>query len=280
MQDFSFSFPICKIDRARREIRGVGTSEILDQQGEVLSYDGSKAAFAEWADGVPLREMHQPVAAGRAIQFDFDDPHRQVWVTAFVSKGSQDVWEKVLDGTLRMLSVGGKRIVSTMKRAADLPRRVFALAKNIPDQVRWTERWQLQEISLVDSGANPACAFEVVKSAGGVEFRKRAAQDSPTVLAQVTAAAVRVFAPLQAQFADLRRAAEEMQDRAEDIELQFSDLGDLGDRLTHLEGQVPKPSPAKVATPIMTKAEIRAALRNLPPGDPRRETLEIELFKQ
>jgi len=279
MQDFSFSFPICKIDRARREIRGVGTSEILDTQGEVLSFAGSKAAFAEWADGVPLREMHQPVAAGRAIRFDYDEPNRQIWVTAFVSEGAPDVWKKVLDGTLRMLSIGGKRIVSTMKRAADLPRRVFALAKSIPDQVRWTEKWQLQEISLVDSGANPACAFEVLKSAtGGLEFRKRAAQSSPTILAQVTAAAVRAFAPLQAQFADIRRTTEDMNDLASDLESQFDDVNR---RLAHLEAQEPatNPSPAKVATLTMTKREIRDELRKLPPGDPRREPLEIALLK-
>jgi len=278
MQDFSFSFPICKIDRARREIRGVGTSEILDTQGEVLSYEGSKAAFAEWIDGVPLREMHQPVAAGRAIEFEFDDAHRQVWVTAFVSKGAQDTWEKILDGTLRMLSVGGKRIISTMKRAADLPRRVFALAKNIPAEVRWTEKWQLQELSLVDAGANPACRFELVKSVAGLEFRKRAAQNSPTILAQVTAAAVRAFAPLQTQFADLRRSTEDMEDHAADIESQFAGIAS---RIAHLESQdlAPKPNPAKVTAPPMTKREIREQLRKLPPGDPRREALEIALLK-
>jgi len=276
--DFSFSFPICKIDRARREIRGVGTSEILDTQGKVLSYDGTKAAFAEWTDGVPLREMHQPKASGRAIGYEFDDQNRQVIATAFVSKGAQDVWEKVLDGTLRMLSVGGKRIVSTIKRAADLPRRVFALAKTIPDTVRWTEKWQLAEISLVDCGANPACGFEIIRSAMGVAFRKRAAQSSPTVLAQLTAAAVRAFAPLQTQLADLRRSTEDMEDHAGALESQFDDVSQ---RMTHLESQVPapKPSPAKVAIPTMNRAEIRAALRQLPPGDPRREQLEIELLK-
>jgi hypothetical protein len=278
MQDFSFSFPIVKVDREKRLIRGVGSSEVLDTQGEVLSYDGTKAAFAEWTDGVPLREMHQPKASGRAIGYEFDDQNRQVIVTAFVSKGAQDVWEKVLDGTLRMLSVGGKRIVSTIKRAADLPRRVFALAKTIPDTVRWTEKWQLAEISLVDCGANPACGFEIIRSATGLQFCKRTSATPAPLPAQFAVVVRDVFGSLQGQFASLRHAAEDMEDHAAYLESEFDDVNR---RIAHLEAQEPatKPSPAKVATPTMSKRQIREELGKLPPGDPRREALEIQLLK-
>ena len=63
-----------------------------------------------------IREMHGSLAVGKMVSFKpetFYDPttkefYNGVYVTAYISKGAQDSWEKVLDGTLSGFSIGGK----------------------------------------------------------------------------------------------------------------------------------------------------------------------------
>jgi hypothetical protein len=274
MNEPKFYIGFTKVDAAKRLVTGIAQAATLDDQGEILEYQASKRAFQQWLGNI--REMHGLSAVAKSVGVVFNDAAQTISVTAYISKGAEDTWTKITEGILRGFSVGGRRIKSVMRKASEFPARVLQGARHIPEMIRHTTEWIMTELSLVDSPALPQAIFEMVKTSNGLEFRKRTAQSSPTTLAQVTAAAVRAFAPLQTQLASLRRAAEDVGDHAEDIE---STLSDLGDRLAHLEGQVPKPTPAKVAAPTMTKGEIRAALRNLPPDDPRREALEIQLLR-
>lgn len=150
----TFSFqrlvPITKVDDERREVSGVATSEDVDASNELLEYAGSKVAFSEWRGN--LREMHSAVAVGRAVEVVADDTSRRILVRARISRGAPDTWEKVKDGTLRYFSVGGQRVRSEVGA----------------DGIRRTSQWNMTELSLVDSGANPACQFDLVKMSGGV----------------------------------------------------------------------------------------------------------------
>jgi hypothetical protein len=157
--------PFTKIDKEKRMVRGVATAEVMDSQGEVLTYAGSKAAMQSWVGNI--REMHQAVAVGKRVEIEFDDARRLVIVTAYVSRGAQDTWEKCLDGTLSMYSIGGARLRSTLRAASECPEQVFAGAASRPSQVRWTDTWRMHELSLVDAGANPKAVFELVKFRDG-----------------------------------------------------------------------------------------------------------------
>lgn len=145
-----FAFPVLKADAATREIEGIATSDRIDSQGEILEYSASKEAFAAFQGNI--REMHAEKAVGRATAVEFDDANRQVVVRAFISKGAQDTMEKILDGTLSMFSVGGTRLRSELR----------------PDGVRHTTKYSLNELSLVDVGANPSCKIALVKMERGV----------------------------------------------------------------------------------------------------------------
>ena len=148
-----FSFPITKTEKledGRLLIEGVATSEALDSQGDILDYEGSKAAFSKWRGN--LREAHDPKKpVGKALEVLHDDDSKAISVRAFVSSGAADTQAKVMDGTLTMFSVGGDppKKTKTEKVGGKLARRVLD--------------WDMVELSLVDVGANPDAAFTLAK---------------------------------------------------------------------------------------------------------------------
>ena len=148
-----FAIPVVKVDKDKRLVRGVGTGEILDAQGEVVDYQTAKDVIQKtWPGNV--REMHQPKAVGHATEVVFDDAEKQIVVESYVSKGAPDTWEKCLDGTLRMYSIGGKAKERRAEKMGDaIVHRLFL------DRI--------DEISLVDNGACPTATFEIVKIADG-----------------------------------------------------------------------------------------------------------------
>jgi hypothetical protein len=81
-----------------------------------------------------------------------------IYVTAYVSKGAQDAWEKCLDGTYTGFSIGGNIVDAKMEKSDDgsETRRVI-------------HKYDLHELSLVDSPANPlANIFSIQKMAANV----------------------------------------------------------------------------------------------------------------
>lgn len=157
-QTFRLHVPILKVDAEKRLIRGVATAEVLDSDGELVDYDAAKAAFQAWKGNI--REMHQPKAVGKSVEIECDDDARAITVTAYISKGAQDTWEKVKDGTLSMFSIGGKARARTAEKLGDaIATRMFVGA--------------IHELSVVDNGACPTADFSIVKmtatSDGGVE---------------------------------------------------------------------------------------------------------------
>lgn len=144
------SMSFTKVDKDNRLVSGFATMNNVDTQGDIVTPEASRKAF-ERARG-NIREMHQPIAAGRMVDFredEYYDPdsgnwYQGVYATAYISKGAQDTWEKVLDGTLSGFSIGGEITDATNEFNKDAGR-----------QVRVINDYELTELSLVDNPANP-----------------------------------------------------------------------------------------------------------------------------
>jgi uncharacterized protein YoxC len=144
-----FSMPIGKVDQERRVVSGFATLDNVDKQNDIVTTEASLTAFKKFRGN--LREMHQPTAVGKIVSFKEDryfDPETKkfysgVYVSAYVSKGAQDTWEKVLDGTLTGFSIGGN-----IKKFDD------EYSEETDKTIRIIKEYDLHELSLVDNPAN------------------------------------------------------------------------------------------------------------------------------
>lgn len=110
--------PIRSTNAETREIEGVLSDEQVDMHGTIFAYDGMKEAVNRWAGNI--REQHDPKkAVGRKVLALFDDDKREITLRARISKGAQDTWEKILDGTLGGFSVGVWNVRKTGKRTVN-----------------------------------------------------------------------------------------------------------------------------------------------------------------
>lgn len=158
------TMPLSKIDKENRLVSGFATLDNLDSQGDVVKSEASMLAFSRARGNI--REQHDAhKAVGKMVNFredEFFDPdtnkfYTGVYVTAYVSKGAQDTWEKVLDGTLSGFSIGG----SINKYSNEIN-------KDSGSSYRLIEDYDLTELSLVDNPANQlASVFSIQKSENG-----------------------------------------------------------------------------------------------------------------
>lgn len=161
------SLPFAKVDKERRIVSGFASLDNLDKQGDIVTSEASMKAFAGFRGNI--REMHQPLAVGKMVNFKEDryfDPtskkfYNGVFVSAYVSKGAQDTWEKVLDGTLTGFSIGGK--MNTWDDGYD---------EKSDTTIRIIKDYDLVELSLVDSPANQFANIMHVEKVDGVAVVK------------------------------------------------------------------------------------------------------------
>lgn len=146
------TMPLTKVNQEKRLVSGWATLDSVDQQGDVILAEASSRAFKRFRGNI--REMHQPIAVGRLVDFKEEDYlddttgelYHGVYVTAYVSKGATDTWEKVLDGTLTGFSIGGEVIEDS---------RDFVKDNNGKGRtVRFVKDYSLNELSLVDNPCN------------------------------------------------------------------------------------------------------------------------------
>ena len=161
------SMPLTKVDKERRIVSGFASLDNVDKQDDIVTAEASMKAFAKFRGNI--REMHQPVAVGKMVDFKEDkyfDPetkkfYKGVFVSAYVSKGAQDTWEKVLDGTLTGFSIGGR-----MNKWDD------AYDEKSDRSIRVIKEYDLVELSLVDSPANQFANIVSVEKVDGVDVIK------------------------------------------------------------------------------------------------------------
>jgi hypothetical protein len=162
-----FSLPFSKVDKERRTVSGFASLDNLDKQMDIVTAEASMDAFAKFRGNI--REMHQPLAVGKMVNFKAEkyfDPESKkffngVYVSAYVSKGAQDTWEKVLDGTLTGFSIGGR-----MNKWDD------GYDEKSDTQIRIIKEYDLVELSLVDSPANQFANIMSVEKVDGVNMVK------------------------------------------------------------------------------------------------------------
>jgi Putative phage serine protease XkdF len=161
------SMPLTKVDKERRIVSGFASLDNVDKQDDIVTAEASMDAFAKFRGNI--REMHQPLAVGKMVSFKADkyfDPdtkkfYNGVFVSAYVSKGAQDTWEKVLDGTLQGFSIGGR-----MNKWDD------AYDEKADKTIRVIKQYDLVELSLVDSPANQFANIVSVEKVDGVDVIK------------------------------------------------------------------------------------------------------------
>jgi len=167
------SMPIGKVDIERRMVSGFATLDNIDKQDDIVTTEASLQAFKNFRGN--LREMHQPSAVGKIVSFKEDkyfDPNSKkfysgVYVSAYVSKGAQDAWEKVLDGTYSGFSIGGN-----IKSWDD------AYNADLDKAIRVIKDYDLYELSLVDSPANQFASIISVEKVNGQNVISGASVDA------------------------------------------------------------------------------------------------------
>ena len=166
------SMPFAKVDKERRIVSGFATLDNLDRQNDIVTTDASLKAFSKFRGNI--REMHQPSAVGKMVAFKEDkyfDPDSKkfysgVFVSAYVSKGAQNAWEKVLDGTYTGFSIGGR-----MNKWDD------GYDEKMDKPIRIIKDYDLVELSLVDNPANQFASIISIEKVDGVDVLKGSAAD-------------------------------------------------------------------------------------------------------
>lgn len=130
------------LDDGTVNVFGVASSESRDHDEELIRSAAVKAALPEYLQYGNIREMHQAIAAGVAIEAHVDDDGVTHLAAHIVDPSSV---KKVKAGVLKGFSLGGK---VTKRNAKD---------KSIIEGLRITE------ISLVDRPANPDALITLAK---------------------------------------------------------------------------------------------------------------------
>ena len=165
---FVISMPFSKVNKEKRTVSGFATLDNVDRHGDIVTAEASKVAFDNFRKNI--REMHGPSAVGKMLNFKEDTffdketgkKYNGVYVTAYISKGAQDAWEKCLDGTYSGFSIGGNIVDAKMEKSDDGK-----------ETHRVIHKYDLHELSLVDSPANQLANFmSIEKSIDGKSFIK------------------------------------------------------------------------------------------------------------
>lgn len=137
------------------KVWGYASSGAEDSDGETILADAMKAALPDYMKFGAVREMHQPIAAGTAIEAEVQADGR-TWFGAHVV--DPVACKKVETGVYKGFSIGGK----VTERDT--------LNKTVIKGLR------LIEVSLVDRPANPEAVFTMFKAEGldegGDELKK------------------------------------------------------------------------------------------------------------
>ncbi len=130
-------------------VSGLASSEAIDADGEIVEAAAMRAAIPEYMRWGNIREMHQAIAAGKALAVEVGDDGKTNVTAHVVDKSSV---EKIKAGVLKGFSIAANKV----KRAKDNAKKIISLV--------------LTEISLVDRPSNPDCVFDVGKAAKPVKY--------------------------------------------------------------------------------------------------------------
>lgn len=133
-----------KVDFENRIVEGCFTSEAVDIDNDIVDYDATKEAVAEWDKWRNIREMHLPIAVGVAVDIILDDKERKGYLRAKIVDDA--AWKKVVERVYKGFSIGAK-----------------VLKARYENGIRRWLKYRLNEVSLADRPKNPDALFAVAK---------------------------------------------------------------------------------------------------------------------
>lgn len=142
--------PINKFDEEQRMVYGIATCSKLDSQNEIVDWAATKEAVADYSNWRNIREMHKNSAVGTAPVLELRDPTQELYIGAKII--DDQAWAKCKEGVYKGFSIGGDKLDQKVE-----------LQKESGKTVNRITKYNLNEISLVDRPANPACKFQTVK---------------------------------------------------------------------------------------------------------------------
>lgn len=159
--EIAFGVPFTKVNVKDRTVEGFATLDNVDKAFDVVDSKASEEAFSAWMGNI--REMHGPKAVGtavsvekKALNYNGQD-YTGIWVKSRISKGAEDTWQKILDGTLKGYSIGGK----VLERRPDV---VKSDGGNYSEsRVSRILKYILAELSVVDNPMNPLAMMGMSK---------------------------------------------------------------------------------------------------------------------
>ncbi|HTR71864.1 MAG TPA: hypothetical protein VMH41_16765 [Mycobacteriales bacterium] len=247
------------------------SSEAVDDQNEIVDYDGLKKAAADYSRWGSVNEMHQPSAVGVALSVIPNDATRKM--AGQVHVVDPVAVKKVETGVYKGVSIEGRRIAWSMQKAAGKDvRRVTDLL--------WTRT------SLVDRPSNPDASLTIAKRSGEFEVVEGdagiVARATTEPLVKTTADGVTVTGKFEAgQPYELVGVAKAAMSTADINDLPDSDFG-------YIEPGGEKDSDGKTTPrdlrhfPINDAAHVRNALARLdssPFGDKAKAKVEAAAKK-
>ena len=153
-----FSVPFSKVAEnpdGTVTVQGKATSEALDHDEQIVDREFAKKALPTWfRDWGNVREMHGPIAAGRAKDLQWDENDDPLLTVKVVDAGSV---KKVKEGVLQAFSIG----VNHPRFRADPKARKGRMIDG-----------EVMEVSLVDRPSDPDCRILVVKRADGGDWEE------------------------------------------------------------------------------------------------------------
>ena len=132
-----------ELDDGTIKVWGYASSESVDSDGETITSDAMKGALADYMKFGAVREMHQPKAAGTAIEANVQDDGKTYFGAHVVDS---EAVKKVKAGVYKGFSIGGK-----VTERDELNKTIIKGIK-------------LVEVSLVDRPANPEAVFTCYKA--------------------------------------------------------------------------------------------------------------------
>lgn len=177
------------------KVWGYASSGAVDSDGETVTPEAMKAALPDYMKFGAVREMHQPLAAGTAIEANVEDDGRTFFGAHVVDPLAI---KKVKTEVYKGFSIGGK---VTERDTAD---------KKIIKGLK------LVEVSLVDRPANPEAVFTMYKAA-------RTPEDDVNEIAELLDAGTVTPAEMLA----LVKAAKNQELKADDATAKAAEADDL-----------------------------------------------------
>lgn len=150
------------------KVWGYASSAAVDSDGETITADAMKAALPDYMKFGAVREMHQPKAAGTAIEASVQEDGRTYFGAHIVDS---EAVKKVNAGVYKGFSIGGK-----VTGRDELNKSTVTGLK-------------LVEVSLVDRPANPEAMITIVKidDAEYHDLKKYAGESISDVIRAVSA---------------------------------------------------------------------------------------------